>query len=82
MILHVAACTAREKLPERQGRTFVEGLVEVFGGKVVDGENLHVAHLVEAEAIRAKGRGAAEPLEEMPHLVGEGVGISHRLNPV
>ena len=59
---------------------FVESLVEIFGGEVMNGEDFQVADLVDAEAVGSEGRGAAEPFDKVPHLIGENVLISHGID--
>ena len=46
----------------------------------MNGEDFHVADLVEAEAVGPEGRGAAEPFNKVAHLIGENVLISHGIN--
>ena len=43
----------------------------------MNGEDFHVADLVDAEAAVPEGRGATEPFDEVAHLIGKNVLISH-----
>ena len=46
----------------------------------MNGEDFHVADLVDAEAVGSEGRGAAKPFDEVAHLIGENVLISQGFN--
>ena len=80
MILDVAATATGEKLADGKAGALVESLVEVFGGEVMNGEDFHVADLVDSEAVGPEGRGAAKPFDEVAHLIGKNVLISHGID--
>ena len=77
MILGVAATATGEKLADGEAGALVKGLVEIFGGEVMNGEDFHVADLIDSEAVSSEGRGATEPFDKVAHLIGENVLISH-----
>ena len=77
LILHAAAGAAGEELADRQGGAAVAHLVEVFAGHVMDRENLHAVDFIDAVTRGAEGVAAAEPLEEVAHLIGEDVVVAH-----
>ena len=77
LILHATARAAGEELAHGEARASVARLVEVFGGGVVNREDIHAVDPVDAVTRGAKGGGAAEPFYEMPHLVGKGMRVTH-----
>ena len=64
-------------MADGQAGALVKGLVEVFRGEVMNGEDFYVADLVDAEAVVTEGRGAAKPFDEVAHLIGKNALISH-----
>ena len=43
----------------------------------MDRDDLHAVDLIDPVAGRAEGSAAAEPLDEMAHLVGKDVAVTH-----
>ena len=62
------------------GGALILHLIEVGAGFVVDREDLHAIDLIDAVAGGAEGGAAAEPLDEVTHLVGEDVAVTHVVN--
>ena len=80
LILDATAGPAREQLPQRHRRAFVSGLIQIFACLVMDRDDFHAVDLIDPVAGRAEGSAAAEPLDEMTHLVGKHVAVAHLLD--
>ena len=80
LVLRAAAGAAGEKLAKRQWRTLVERAVQVIAGHIVNGENFQPIDFIETVPRGAQSVAPAEPLDEVTHLVGEGVAVPHALD--